>query len=847
MKQSTSAEVIRVLHDGLLSDVSQEQTASSLMRCFSVLPDEFGKPRTDESVRSLQIVFADETAFCNGFVIVGARDVHACASRLGAALARVGIGAFDVQWSILDNDLRRSLTSLRRAIQEDSASLAVSDPAFRLLGTSPSAHSVIADDETFLAQPSTSDVARYRHVARRLAELATLLDGVDSGAFDAQSLRVLEGVARSLDVLISAVPDVVQAFRNPMSRSEIVPSGAGKGVGRGARAMAVALLVLDAVSDLQVDVDQRRTLLRASLCVGLADRVAAKFAPTVARGVIRESELSGEWFDTLPLVGYVLDRQDPQLRPDSPRVQPSLQGHLIAVAWRLVARLDAASVVSWQEALDRALNETGANTGFGPVARDLIARVLPRVPVASSLFLAPRLKPALEEVSLNDVTVAQLLVIARQLQFSGCLRLSAGLARTSGATASGSGFEIWLKNGVVKRVVAEGHGRLIGEILVDANVAAKPKIEACVVSAKGMGLLLGEYLVSDATVSRADLEYALEVQILERLLAFATQSGTVSWVEEAAEDLMRSQFEPTFANLIVTLVRGSRQAKPYREALTELQGLSIALRPEASSMAIAFTPFEREVFNALLQSAYSSVADLAGSASVAIEAAEVVVLALVILGELSVDGRDLIRLRIPPTSKLPPPLVTHWARTAETDAAAMSVARPLRLERPAIRATPVAIKTESKTNERTVEAPPSSLGGAKSVIRTPTMTTLPAALAEIELALASEQWDEALARVRACLELVPARPDLQLLQATIGVCSQPVGSGVSAAAAANAAIELAEALLELSPRADRPLLCVALLHLHAGSKDKAIDQLRVLLSAHPKHVAGKRIMERILG
>jgi tetratricopeptide (TPR) repeat protein len=791
---------------------------------------------------SFSIVFADDTAFVEGVPIAGPREIHAHAAALGASLARVGVGAIRLDGAVLPQDLSFGIESLRRALDNKDATLATSMPGFRLLGRVAFSSKVAVEGLRVgrgLVPPPKTLMDAPAEVRARLAELST----------------VLASVSRERDGALARFRRLAYGSCALIDNHEIETLACLDGLAQGPpneRLLGAALLVYAAARFVGIEPRYAADMCLTTLTLSRIGFGAGGQSADLSRLVIRETELAGAWYRPMGLMANVLDVAETS--PLGVKDVGDGVGH-VALIMASVALLEAAAEVaranpSSQSAIESALHaladqELGSTTPYALLATVLGVELRPLVsPIAAphhaglgsapwaspgpsseaqrpvALDLRQGRKPPPKSGTYDDVSLAGMLTSLLAQRFTGEIRLRDRFGRS---------HLLHIDQGNVRAVETVLTVRRIGELLVNLTGLSKSVFGSAAESAREMGLLIGEFLVSDGMVSRLDLERALEAQLLERLVAIATLPDDTQFELRSDPNpeprSTRGTLAPTFSNLVLTLVRSTATRPYFVSMIRSLESSDLSLSQAVDASGFALTAEEASVLSHISRGK-TTLMSLGRDLGPDSNATATVVLTLLLLGLLLVQGEGYVPVDAP-SSKVPPPLVI------DPRAAVRRPSGPLRMDprKPAIRRI-----GESTASSRPPPPQPSSPARSSVKIAAAPAAELVTLLKEVETSMLRSEFANAVLLTKSALQLAPARPDLQLLLATVETLG---GIGKS-----DDAFELADALLELNPQGERPLFCRAWLHLAVKNYAFARIDLQKLLTVNPAHqTAGLMLAE----
>lgn len=157
---------------------------------------------------------------------------------------------------------------------------------------------------------------------------------------------------------------------------------------------------------------------------------------------------------------------------------------------------------------------------------------------------------------------------------------------------------LYFRDGVPVKMYLSDPVSLLGEVFVQGELVAPDVVEASAREARRLGVLLGEHLVARGLVTRDELDWALETQLLQNLTKLANLPGTMTYSYYGDVDLLQGwgddKFAPSAAlNPVLVSVRHWSDRARISSTLARLGGRPLALHRDAEVDRLALLPDEQ--------------------------------------------------------------------------------------------------------------------------------------------------------------------------------------------------------------------------------------------------------------
>lgn len=165
---------------------------------------------------------------------------------------------------------------------------------------------------------------------------------------------------------------------------------------------------------------------------------------------------------------------------------------------------------------------------------------------------------------------------------------------------------VYFENGAPSLATASPGTRRLGEILRDEGLLPASEVENAVLLASTFGVRLGEFLVGEDRIERADLDRALVAQLTERVAALVNLPPNARYEYVADENLLAEQpggEEPLVSRplaILTAAVRNWSDRARIERALRRVEDVTLKLTvrgDEADVRAFAFTDDELGVYH----------------------------------------------------------------------------------------------------------------------------------------------------------------------------------------------------------------------------------------------------------
>ncbi len=163
---------------------------------------------------------------------------------------------------------------------------------------------------------------------------------------------------------------------------------------------------------------------------------------------------------------------------------------------------------------------------------------------------------------------------------------------------------LYFRAGVPVKMYLSEPVSLLGEVFVQGELVSPDVIEASAREARRLGVLLGEHLVAGGIVTRDELDWALETQLLQNLTKLANLPGTMTYSYYGDVDLLQGwgdeKFAPSSAlNPALVCVRHWADHARITATLARLGGRPLALHRDAEVDRLALLPDEQLLLETL--------------------------------------------------------------------------------------------------------------------------------------------------------------------------------------------------------------------------------------------------------
>jgi hypothetical protein len=211
----------------------------------------------------------------------------------------------------------------------------------------------------------------------------------------------------------------------------------------------------------------------------------------------------------------------------------------------------------------------------------------------------------------------------------------------------------------VKSFASSGEARL-GDVLARMGSVPQAAISAAVAAAKPLGVLLGEFLVGEGTISRGQLENALRVQLVERLSALGSLGSESNYAFYQGVDLLEAVTgEPVRTsplNAILAVVRAWTDDDKIQKTLDRIARAPLRLHPEAELGSFSFAPEEAPLL-AALRTGTTTVVEWSYRQGVDVRAMARVLYTLAVTRQFQLSGQTKLPLKGGVPGEFHPPLI----------------------------------------------------------------------------------------------------------------------------------------------------------------------------------------------
>jgi hypothetical protein len=226
-----------------------------------------------------------------------------------------------------------------------------------------------------------------------------------------------------------------------------------------------------------------------------------------------------------------------------------------------------------------------------------LAYLAPSVPPPPQIELEPTARGVLA-----TTPVAHLLVYILEHGLSGTVTFH---------TEAGAIHNVYFDNGVPAQARLGIPSLPLGELLADHGHIDRGLITEYVQAAQNFGLLLGEYLVGETTITRVALETALAFQLAHRVTLLANLPVSTTYAFYSAINMADGNTQGAELvslsplRLILDVVRAWEDTSRITATLTRIRAVPLHLHPEANVEALLLDGDEAQLVTSILRAPQS--------------------------------------------------------------------------------------------------------------------------------------------------------------------------------------------------------------------------------------------------